>query len=106
MKVGYNSTGYQMVEQWSSRKGTDSINISSGVNTDHGSILIQESEACLYENCTIMMGLIQKLIVDEMFSNDAEGIEEFSKSFSRNVDDTKYKFRSKYVPDKITMSTK
>ena len=41
IKVGYNSTGYQMVEQWSSWKGPDYINVSIVVNTDHGSILIK-----------------------------------------------------------------
>ena len=46
MKFGYNSTGYQMVEQRSSWKGPDTINVSSVENTDHGSILIQESESC------------------------------------------------------------
>ena len=42
MKVGYNSTGYQMVEQRSSWKGPDNINVSSVGKTYHGSILIQE----------------------------------------------------------------
>ena len=41
MKVGYNSTRYQMVEQWSSWKGADTILVSSVGKTDHGSILIQ-----------------------------------------------------------------
>ena len=40
-------------------------------------------------------------------SNDhAEGIEEFSKYFSRNVEYMKYKFGSKYVPSEIVMSMK
>ena len=40
-------------------------------------------------------------------SNDhAEGIKEFSESFSRNVDYTKYKFVSNYVPSEIAMSMK
>ena len=40
-------------------------------------------------------------------SNDhAEGIEEFSKSFSRNVNKTKNKFESNYFPDEIAMSMK
>ena len=47
MKVGYNSTKYQMVEQQSSWKGPDNINVSSVVKTDNGSILIEESEARL-----------------------------------------------------------
>ena len=52
-----------------------------------------------------MKGLIQRLIDDEKMSNDhAEGIEEFSESFSRNVDYTKYKFVSNYVPAEIAMS--
>ena len=38
IKVGYNSTEYQMVEQRSSRKVPDTINVSSVGNTDHGSI--------------------------------------------------------------------
>ena len=41
MKVGYNSTGYQMVEQRSLWKGPDNINVSSVLETDHGSISIQ-----------------------------------------------------------------
>ena len=54
-----------------------------------------------------MKGVIQRLIDDERMSNDhAEGIEEFSESFSRNVDYTKYKFESNYVPYEITMSIK
>ena len=52
MKVGYNSTGYQMVEQRSSWKVPDNINVSSVGNTDHSSILIQESEAHSYANHT------------------------------------------------------
>ena len=43
MEVGYNSTGYQMAEHWSSWKGPDTINVSSFGKTDHGSILIQEA---------------------------------------------------------------
>ena len=45
MKVGYNYTGYQMVEQQSSWKVPDTINVSSVVKTDNGYILIQEYEA-------------------------------------------------------------
>ena len=48
-----------------------------------------------------MKSLIQRLIDDETISNDhAEGIEAFSKYFSRNVDYMKYKFGSNYVPAK------
>ena len=47
MKVGYNSTKYQMVEQQSSWKVPDTINVSSVVKTDNGYILIQEYEARL-----------------------------------------------------------
>ena len=54
-----------------------------------------------------MKGLSQQLIDDEKMSNDhAEGIEEFSESFSRNVDYTKYKFISNYIPSEIEMSMK
>ena len=42
MKVGYNSTMYKMVEQRSSWKGPNTINISSVGKTYHGSIFIQE----------------------------------------------------------------
>ena len=95
MKVGYNYTGYQMVEQQSSWKVPDSINISSVVKTYHGSILIKEAEASLYANLTNMKGIIQRFVDDEKMSNDhAEGIEEFSKSFSINVDYIKYKLVS------------
>ena len=41
MKFGYNSARYQMVEQGSSWKVLDAINVSSVGRTDHGSILIQ-----------------------------------------------------------------
>ena len=52
-----------------------------------------------------MKGLIQRLIDDEkMLNNHAEGTEELSESFSRNVDYTKYKFVSNYVPAEIAMS--
>ena len=40
MKVGYNSTEYEMVEQRSSWKVPDNINVSIVGNTYHGSILI------------------------------------------------------------------
>ena len=40
MKVGYNSTGFKMVEKRISYKCPDTINVSSVFNTDHGSILI------------------------------------------------------------------
>ena len=65
MKVGYNSTGYQMVEQRSSWKGTDTINVSSVGKTDHSSILIQEAELRSYANLTDMKSIIQRLIDDE-----------------------------------------
>ena len=41
IKVGYTSTGYQMVEQRSLWKGPDNINVPSVGNTDHSYILIQ-----------------------------------------------------------------
>ena len=46
MKVGYNFTGYQIVEQQNSWKGPDTINVSSVGNTDHGYILISEIFVC------------------------------------------------------------
>ena len=48
MKVGYNSTRYQMVEKRSSCKVSYSIHVLSVGKTDHGSILIQEFEARVY----------------------------------------------------------
>ena len=84
MKVGYNSTGYEMVEQQSSWKGPDTINVSIVGNTDHGSILIQCSEARSYANCTYMNIPIRRLIDDETISKDnSEGIEEFYNSFQK-----------------------
>ena len=75
MKFGYNSTGYRMVEQRSSWKGPDTINVSSVEKTDHGPILIQESEGRSYANSTDMKSLSQKLFDDENISNNhAEGI--------------------------------
>ena len=41
MKVGYNSSGYQMAEQKIQWKGPDTINVSSVGNTDHSSIFIK-----------------------------------------------------------------
>eukprot|EP00957_Ditylum_brightwellii_P188683 14363217-Ditylum_brightwellii.AAC.1 len=76
MKVGYNSTGYQMVEHWSSWKGPDSINVSSVGKTDRGSVLVQKAEARSYANRTDMKALIQRLIDKGKISNNhAEGIE-------------------------------
>ena len=52
-----------------------------------------------------MKSIIQRLIDDEKMSNNhAEGIEEFSKIKSRNVDYMKYKLGSNYVPSEILMS--
>ena len=87
-----------MVEQLRSWKGPDTINVSSVVKTGYSSILIQESEAHSYNNCTDMKSLIKSLIDDENFSSDcAEGIGEFFFN-SVNVDYMKYKFGSNYVP--------
>ena len=86
MKVGYNSTGYQMAEQRSSWKVPDTINVSSVVNTDHVYILIKESEARSYANHTDTKSLIQRLIDDEKMSNNhAEGKEDFSKCFQETL---------------------
>ena len=64
-----------MVEQRSSWKGPDTINVSSVGNIDHGSILIQKYEARLYANRTDMYSFIQRLIDQGKFPNDhAEGI--------------------------------
>ena len=65
MKVGYNSTGYQTVEQQSSWKIPDTINVSNVGNTDNGSILIQEAKTCRYANRTDTKSRIQRLIGDE-----------------------------------------
>ena len=79
MKFGYNSTRYKKVEQRISCKSPNTINVSIFGNTDHGSILNQESEECAYDNCTDTKGLIKRLIDDENFPNDHdEGIKEFS----------------------------
>ena len=79
-KVGYNYTGYQMVEQRSSCKDPDTIHVSIAEKTDHSSILIQKSESGSYANRTYMKSLVKRIIDDETISNDhAEGIEEFSK---------------------------
>ena len=56
-----------MLEQRSSWKGPDTINVSSVVKTDRGSILIQESEARPYSNCTDIKSIIQRLTDDEKF---------------------------------------
>ena len=51
-----------MVEQQSSCKGPDTINVSSVGKTDRGYILIQYYEARSYATLTDMKSLIQKLI--------------------------------------------
>ena len=61
-KVGYNSTGCQMVEQLSSWKIPDNINVSSVGKTDHGYILFQWSEARLSNNRKDTKGQIQRII--------------------------------------------
>ena len=90
VKVGFNSTRYQMLEQQSLLKGPYTINVSNVGKTDRSSILIQEAEARPHANRTDMKSRIKSLIDDGKMPNDhAEGIEEFSKYFSRNVDYTK-----------------
>ena len=107
MKVGYNYIGYKMAEQRSSWKGTDSINVSSVGNNDNSSILIKESESHYYANHTDTEGLIKKLTENEKtLNNHAEEIKYFSKPFSGNVDNTKFKFGPNNVPSEIVMSTK
>ena len=79
IKVWYNSAGYQILEQRSSCKGLDTINVSNVENTEHSYILIQEAEARPYSNRTGINGLTERLIDYGKFPNDhAEGIEEFS----------------------------
>ena len=74
MKVGYNYTGYQIVEQQSLWKVPYTVNVSSVGKTDHGSILIQETKARSYANRADMKSLLQRLIDNEKTSNDhAEG---------------------------------
>ena len=105
MKVVYNSTGYQMVEQRRSWKGPDTINVYSVGNTDHGSILIQKSETRLYANRTDNKIIIERLTGDlKMSNNHSEGIEEFSKFVSRNIDYIKYKFGSNIFPGNMMKS--
>ena len=65
MKVGYNSTGYQMVKQRRAWQGPESINVSSVGKTDHGSVLVQEAVARSYTNRTDVKSLNQRLIIDD-----------------------------------------
>ena len=60
MKFGYNYFRYQIVEQRSSWKSSDTIILSCVGNTDHGYILIQEYEAHSYNNRTDTKSLIQR----------------------------------------------
>lgn len=107
MKVKYNSIGYQMVEQRSSWKGPDTINVSSVGRTDHNSVLLHEAEARSYANRTDMKSLINGLIADgKMTADHAEGIEGFSYHFSQNIDYDKYKSGATYVPLEIAISMK
>eukprot|EP00957_Ditylum_brightwellii_P073012 5548616-Ditylum_brightwellii.AAC.1 len=54
MKVGYNSTSYQMTKEQKSWKDPDSINITSCGKTDHNLVLIKEAEGRSYKNPTDM----------------------------------------------------
>ena len=67
MKFGYNSAGYQMVEQQSIWKAPDTINVSNVGKTDHGYIFIQEYESGLYTNRKNTKSLPQRLIYNENF---------------------------------------
>ena len=107
MKIAYNSTGYQMVEQRVSFKGPDSINVCTVDKTDHNSILLQEAEARFYTNRTDMKALIKRNIDDGLMTDfHADGIEEFSALYSKDIDYEKYKIGSTYVPVEIAISLK
>ena len=107
MKIAYNSTGYQMVEQRVSFKGPDSINVCTVGKTDHNSILLQKAEVLSYANRTDMKALIKRNIDDGLMTNfHADGIEEFSALYSKDIDYEKYKIESTYVPVEIAISLK
>lgn len=107
MKIGHNSTSYQMVEQRTSWKGPDSINVSSCGRMNHNSVLLREAEARSYNHRTDMKSLIQRLIDDKKMSPDhAEGIEKYSAFVDGRYDFTNLKRGSSYVPTEIANSMK
>ena len=106
-KVGYNTIGYQMVEQRFSWKGPDSINISSIGKTDHNSILLHQAEARSVANRSDMKGLLKGLVDEGIISNNhADSIEEYSKHCSEETDYSNYKIGATYVPLEVALSMK
>ena len=107
MKIGFNSTSYQMVEQRTSWKGPDSINITSCGHTDHNSVLLKEAEGRSFKNRTDMKSLIKRLIDDNKMSSDhAEGIEQFAEIVESRHNFSMLKEGSTYVPAVIAISMK
>ena len=107
MKIGYNSTSYQMVEQRTSWKGPDSINVSSCGCMDHNSVLLREAEGRSFRYRTDMKSLIKQLIDDKKMSPDhAEGIEKYAMFVDRRFNFLKLKESSTYVPAEIAISMK
>ena len=107
MKIGYNSTSYQMVEQRTSWKGPDSINVSSCGRMNHNSVLLREAEARSYNYRTDMKSLIKRLIDDNKMSQDhAEGIEQYATFLDGRFDFLKLKRGSTYVPTEVAISMK
>jgi hypothetical protein len=107
MKIGYNSTSYQMVEQRTSWKGPDSINVSSCGRMNHNSVLLREAEARSYNHRTDMKSLIKRLIDDKKMSPDhVEGIEQYATFVDGRYDFTNLKRGCTYVPTEIAISMK
>ena len=107
IKIGYNSTSYQMVEQRTSWKGPDSINVSSCGRMNHNSVLLREAEARSYNHRTDTKSLIKRLIDDKKKSPDhAEGIEQYATFVDGRYDFTNLKRGCTYVPTEIAISMK
>lgn len=84
VKVGHDSSACEMVEQRAFWKSPDTINIASCSRSDHNSIILKKAEARSCANRADAKNLIARLIEYENLSSDhAEGVEEFSKMLSQ-----------------------
>ena len=107
VRAGYSSIGYQMVEQRTSFKGPDSINVTNVGRTDHNSILIHQAEARSYANRMDMKSLICGLIKDgNMSTTHSEEIKKFSQRYSKDINYEEYKIGGTYVPVEAAINMK
>ena len=65
-KVGFNSSGHQMVEQRIYWKGIDSINVTSVGRTDYNSVFLRELEARSCTNLSDMKKLMKSHVNENL----------------------------------------